>query len=439
MAKIQDFSIEKVYCSVFFSLTLDKRYKDVKGNYQVSVRVTHNYKKSYVRTGLCMDDTEFEKMMRASKGKYYDLRKEQENIFYRVYEIAKKLIDANTFSLSLLMEKMKVSTSDSFSFNDLVNEKIKTLIENGQAKTARSYQAALAKFEVYYGGSVPFGNISSEMMVKFKDRMDKDNLSKTTISIYLRCIRSICNLAISRHLLNEEQYPFSRNTYEANKVKIPKGAKRKEHYLTIPEILKLLSYDTEEHRNDPHGSLLCQALNLWLFSYLGNGMNLADMATLSYDSHYYKMKGSEFAFQRQKTAGTAKEDIIIYVPLIPKMKEILTRYAEKSSRGTLVFPFILSGEKDPGRTIKRIDEWNKRIGKRMKEICKAVGIEAEVTMTWARHSFKTNLMRKNVPAFYTEQAMGHVDNSVADNYTALCTPEMRMKYNSLLLEPDKGA
>ena len=121
------------------------------------------------------------------------------------------------------------------------------------------------------------------------------------------------------------------------------------------------------------------------------------------------------------------------------MKEILTRYAEKSSRGTLVFPFILSGEKDPGRTIKRIDEWNKRIGKRMKEICKAVGIEAEVTMTWARHSFKTNLMRKNVPAFYTEQAMGHVDNSVADNYTALCTPEMRMKYNSLLLEPDKEA
>ena len=376
-------------------------------------------------------------MLKANKGQYYSLRKEQESIYDRVLFVAKRLIDEGNFTLTLLQEKLKMAIDDAVSFNMLTAERIKSLQEGGKVKTAKSYFDALSKFEAYFGKCVSFSAICSSLIQKFKEKMEKEGLSKTTISIYLRAVRSICNLAISKKMLKEDQYPFSRNSYDTNKVKIPKGTKRKEHYLSVSEILQLVSYDTEEHRSDKHGSYLCQALCLWLFSYLGNGMNLADMAVLTYDSHYYKTKGREFSFQRRKTAATSKDDVVIYVPLLPKMKEILERYAAEPNRDSYVFPFILEGEADPVRSVKRIDEWNKRIGKRVKEVCGIVGLEAEISMTWARHSFKTNLMRKNVPAFYTEQAMGHVDNSVADNYTALCTPEMRMKYNSLLLEPDK--
>ncbi len=437
MAKIQINTISSVYCSVFFALILDTRRQYDK--YPVAVRVTFNYKKVYFRTGLRLTKDEFDKMIKASKGLLYDVRKEQEAIYDKVVLIAKRLIDEGNFTLSLLQEKMKVANDDSVSFNMLANEKIDSLRSNGKAKTAKTYYDALQKFETHVGKNVSFSAICSSLIQKFKEKMEKEGLSKTTISIYLRVVRSVCNLAISKKMLKEEQYPFSRSSYDSNKVKIPKGTKRKEHYLSVSEILKLMSYDTADNREDKHGRYLCQALSLWLFSYLGNGMNLADMAFLTYDSHYFKTKGHEFSFQRSKTAATTKDEVIIYVPLIPKMNEILDRYAAKAEKGAYVFPFIIEGEKDSESIAKRIDEWNKRIGKRMKEICKAVGLEAEVTMTWARHSFKTNLMRKNVPAFYTEQAMGHVDNSVADNYTALCTPEMRMKYNSLLLEPDKEA
>lgn len=437
MAKIQTNTISSVYCSVFFALILDTRRKYDK--YPVAVRVTFNYKKIYVRTGLRLAKDDFEKMTKATKGKFYDLKKEQEMIYDRVVSAAKGLIDTGNFTLALLQEKLKIAGNEVLTFNALAEEKILAFRSNGQAKTAKSYSDAMQKFEAYVGKDVPVSAICPTLVQKFKSKMEKEGLSKTTISIYLRTIRSVCNLAISKKLMKEEQYPFSRTSYDSNKVKIPKGTKRKERYLTVSEILQLLEYDTEGHRNDKHGKYLCQALDLWLFSYLGNGMNLADMAVLTYGPHYFKTKGKELSFKRAKTDSTSNDEMWIFVPITPVLKNIIERSATKPARDGVLFPFILEGETDPERRVKRFDEWNKRIGKRMKEICKIVGLEAEVSMTWARHSFKTNLMRKNVPAFYTEQAMGHVDNSVADNYTALCTPEMRMKYNSLLLEPDKEA
>jgi len=54
-------------------------------------------------------------------------------------------------------------------------------------------------------------------------------------------------------------------------------------------------------------------------------------------------------------------------------------------------------------------------------------------MTWARHSYKTVLIRQKVPDWYCEQMMGHTSGSVGAHYVGMFTAEDRMKYNSMLL------
>ena len=100
----------------------------------------------------------------------------------------------------------------------------------------------------------------------------------TTIAIYFRNIRAICNYSIANGYMKENMYPFKPvKKYSSGYIKIPKATKRKDRFLVVEDILKLWSYDTPEHKTTAYGTI-CESLNMWMFSYLANGMNLLDMA-----------------------------------------------------------------------------------------------------------------------------------------------------------------
>lgn len=71
-------------------MILDTRRQYVE--YPVAVRVTFDYKKIYVRTGLRVAKDDFDKILKANKGTLYEVRKEQEAIYNRVVSAAKELI-----------------------------------------------------------------------------------------------------------------------------------------------------------------------------------------------------------------------------------------------------------------------------------------------------------------------------------------------------------
>lgn len=104
-----------------------------------------------------------------------------------------------------------------------------------------------------------------------------------------------------------------------------------------------------------------------------------------------------------------------------------------------MFPQILNGETDGEKKKKKVAQFNSNIQDRLKKVCKEQEIYAPVSMTWARHSFNTNLAHKKVPESYISQAMGHSTESITAGYTGMYSTEDRFRYNSLLLEPDKEA
>ena len=427
--------------NVYMTLTIDRRGKSsddmvaTSQKFPMVVIVAYKSRKYYYRTGTNVTESEYDKILKSSiKGAYFEVKKKECVKFDTVVKKVKDMLDNDDFTLELF--KNAINSNYEGTFSSLFLNNIKRLRQENRIGTAESYLYVYKKFSSYYGEGYQFEKITPQLAIDFKERMERDGLTSTTVNIYLRTLRIHCNIALEEGFIKHSQYPFGK---KQNYVKIPKAAKRKDFFLTVEEILKLKEYDTPEHRETPYGVVVCEALNLWLFAYLGNGLNLADMADLKYSNHYFKTRGKEFDFVRKKTERTSKDEIKIYIPIIDALREIVDRYGSVPRKGAHVFPQILNGVTDPEKMKKLVSQYNSNIKDRLQKVCVAQGINAPVSMTWARHSFNTNLAHKKVPESYISQAMGHSTESITAGYTGMYSTEDRFRYNSLLLEPDKEA
>lgn len=69
----------------------------------------------------------------------------------------------------------------------------------------------------------------------------------------------------------------------------------------------------------------------------------------------------------------------------------------------------------------------------MERVCKKLDIDGRPSMTYARHSYQTNLAHQKVPGTYIDQQVGHTDRTITDTYIGLYSTEDRFEYNSLLI------
>lgn len=432
--------------NITVSLTLDTR----KGGdaYPIAVRVNYNNRNYYHRTGEVIKLTNgrnrysnWDALSKATgqraksgSGELYEKRKEQVKVFERVVDAVKELKDAGSFNFENLKAKLTGRYDESFSglWSSIIEDKK----SDGKAGTADSYTNGLKSFDKYIGEHVEFNRIGTEIVEKWVKKMKAGGLSETTIGIYLRSMRVVCNEAIERAYLKPAQYPFGK---QRSKISIKKGRSRKDDFLDVEEILKLKSFITPSGWSKGVGDTVKEAVNMFLFSYLANGLNLMDIALLEWDSHYFETEGRELKFVRAKTADTASEVIEIIVPILEPLQAILDAYGSHPKQGARIFPNILKGSKDPNIIKKRVKDWNSNFGDRLKKACAEVGISKQVSMTYARHSFATNLTRKNVPERYIAQAMGHSNKTITAGYIGLFAPEDRRRYNELLLDPANKA
>jgi Phage integrase family. len=123
----------------------------------------------------------------------------------------------------------------------------------------------------------------------------------------------------------------------------------------------------------------------------------------------------------------------VYVPVTNHLQSLLDRYGSKVVKDAIVFPDILQGAATEKKKSALIDQFNKWASNGLKKACAELGIEYRPSMTYARHSFKTNLIMQGVPERYCEQAMGHADRSVSAHYVGMFSHDDRIKYNSMLL------
>lgn len=411
--------------NVTLALTLDTRKREE--SLPVAVRINYNRQTMYHRTGLRCTLTEWEALGKASKrGELFQTKESQKAIYKKVYDAVDDLLKNDSFSFDTL--KSKLTGRNKVSFSDVWLE----IISQKKVGTAEAYKIAFNSFTKYVGKNIPFERVGVSLIERWENGMKNDGLSNTSMGMYMRACRVIVNECLRLGYLKQNQYPFGRGN--DGKVKIKKGKSRRDEYIDVATVKKMISFTSPNEWRKSYTKLVYEAINLWLFSYLGNGLNLADMALLTYDEYYFQSGGTELKFIRQKTKDTTDEDIEVLIPIIPEIKKILDEYGAEPKLNGKVFPQILKGETDPALIKKIVAQENSNIRDRIKAACKTMGIEKSISMTWARHSFATNLTVAGVSERYISQAMGHTTKSVTQGYISLFPLDKRMKFNQMLLE-----
>ncbi len=240
--------------------------------------------------------------------------------------------------------------------------------------------------------------------------------SLTTVGIYGRHIRSVYNDAIESGIVKRELYPFTKNRYT-----IPAGTNTKKA-LSKDEVLKVMGYECAPGMEQ-------RSRDLWVFSYLCNGMNMNDICRLKWED----IQSDRLTFVRQKTARSRKSNQIrTKVTLFPETLAIIDRWAGADRKGkNYVFPFLEDGI-TPLRERIIIAQVIKITNQYMNAIAKKIEIAGNVNTYTARHSFATILLQSEAPLAFISQSLGHTSIATTENYLGSFDDEKTKKYLSAL-------
>ncbi|NIJ56152.1 site-specific integrase [Dyadobacter arcticus] len=241
--------------------------------------------------------------------------------------------------------------------------------------------------------------------------------SLTTVGIYGRHIRSVFNDAIENGIVGRDLYPFTKNRYT-----IPAGNNTKKA-LTKVEVLKIMEYQCTPGMEQ-------RSRDLWVFSYLCNGMNINDICRLRWED----IQADKLTFVRQKTARSRKSNQTrIKVTLFPETLSIIDRWTNGDRHPRKhVFPF-LENDMEALRERIIISQVIKITNQYMRGIAKELKIERDVNTYSARHSFATILLQSEAPLAFISQSLGHTSISTTESYLGSFDDEKTKKYLSALL------
>lgn len=378
---------------------LDKRResKKVPGGYRVAVRVTFDRQPRLYSTGKALTADDFDKVYGTKpRGDFKDLRRYFDALQSKAETIAADLGEDFTFDSFYETFVGGKYNSDKKDVYALFDKLIANLESQERIKTAISYRTAMNALKTYKP-KLSWKDVSPTFLKGFESHFVKEGKSLTTVGIYARALRKVVNDAIALGYMPKDKYPFGKNGYV-----IPKGSNVKKA-LTKDEVKLILKYKSKNKAE-------IKARDLWLFSFLCNGMNFADIASLRVEN----IQGELLVFTRKKTTRSSNQ--LIRVPLLPEAKKILKTWANvKGKQKDLLFD-ITNIDATPKQFQKDVDQAVKTTNKYMDRIGSSVGIKVKVTTYYARHSYATILKRSGVSVAQISEALGHSSLLTTQSY-----------------------
>jgi site-specific recombinase XerD len=230
--------------------------------------------------------------------------------------------------------------------------------------------------------------------------LNKNN-SYTTIGIYLRCLRKLYNDYLeNNNLPNDKTYPFGKNKYQ-----IPKGQNIKKA-LFKSDIIKIKDYEPETDAES-------FAKDMFLFSYLCNGINISDILRLKYKN----IQNDKIYFIREKTKNTTKNNQR-YIEILTTeiVNDIIEKWKNKDDKPENFIFRELNNNMTEIEKRKRTQQVTKNINKYLKRIAKKLELNINLTTYVARHSFATILKREGASTEFIGESFGHSSILTTQSY-----------------------
>ncbi|HRY97485.1 MAG TPA: phage integrase SAM-like domain-containing protein, partial [Bacteroidales bacterium] len=252
------------------SLYLDTRRPKSNGKYPVKLRlwIPSLKKQMLYPTNLEFTEKVFTTIRTSKK-----LSKEQKTLRLELNAIENKAVDAAKETVPFTVEdferRLYRSKGDGVRVEYLFNEAIQDLTAHKQVGTASTYELSMksirefVEVELKQGfESLALHDITAKWLNDYEYFMTEvKGRSLTTVSMYVRALRAIFNVAIENKDFKKERYPFGKKRYQVPASTKLKRALNKEQ-LSILFNAKPKTPEQEKARD------------FWFLSYALNGMNM---------------------------------------------------------------------------------------------------------------------------------------------------------------------
>ncbi|UII33642.1 site-specific integrase [Fulvivirga ulvae] len=402
------------------ALRLDNRNKKSK-IFPVVIRLTHKGVPKRISTGLKHLESEWDFKNNKVKSSYENSTRANRQLYNKL-SIAEDVLTRYSFHLKD-MTVYNVADAIAKAISDEAETKSSepamvgrtTLFAYGKKieqmyRQSKQYSSArMCKYSVdevlkYHGNNRLLITEIDEMFIYGFDAVCKNrNLQTSTISIILRYIRRIYNLAIKDRSteVGREHYPFGQLGYSIKKGESNKRAV-KDDYI---QIIKELSY--------PPDTKVWHARNYMLFMFYLRGMNFADLAHLTRDC----IAEGRLRYKRRKTKrGANVKEFNFSIP--PEAQAILDYYLKEKRPGNLIFPVLEDVIEDPdGEVIHkkyatRLSSFNQLLAK----IGNAADLPIRLSSYVIRHTFAMAGKNKGVSKAVIGDMLGHTDYATTEAY-----------------------
>lgn len=408
-------------------IILEKRRPNKEGLFPVCLRITSERKSMYYRMKY---PQKLPKDLQGREGKTIYLN---ENSFADVFKPkvkAEGLAIRKIFDVFIDESQKVISKLPHFTFEDFekkyfnfaddndvfaqLKKRAAELRNEGRISTAVAHECSLKSLQNFHGKtSLKFEDITVQFLKKYQNWMLDSGNAATTVGIYLRNIRTLFNNSAIEGI----NYPFGKKQFT-----IPTGTNTKKA-LTMNQVALIAAFEPIP------GTWEARARDYWLFSYLGNGINVKDMARLKYSN----ISDDLITFVRAKTKNTNSKPVQIDIIITEQIGRILDKWGNKPALpDAYIFPIL-----QPGMThveeYKAIQRTVHNINDNMKRIARHLEIDANLTTYVARHSFATVLKKSGASVEFIQEALGHTSAHTTQSYLAQFDTDKKREFAGKLL------
>ncbi len=396
-----------------FDLVLSKNRPHLNGTYPLSLRVTYERIPNLIGLGISLKEDEFNKIWKSKTPRNESLTKKiklQKEFIQKSYDIIDQmeregveLFDFKEFKARFNGKKLNIDSNLLCMYDRVITE----YASNDQISTSENYRnskAALVKFINPKNGEIKFNSLKTKDLRDIENYMIVERkLSPTTLSMYLRCLKTVYNKAISGGIISHDISPFN-SKIDHYVIPMVRNVKKA---LGTDEINRLADY--YDFENSPR----CRARDFWMLSFYCYGMNICDILQLKNNN----LDGNVLHFYRQKTMNSHRgNQKPVQMSLKPNAMEIIDKYRNPDQSPDKYLFDELDHKDSAIIKRKKIKKFTRFINQHIKKIAIIIGIDPKVSTYYARHSFATIARNNGTEVEKISLLMAHSNISTTQKY-----------------------
>ena len=271
-------------------------------------------------------------------------------------------------------------------FYGYFHERIRVLFDTGREGTAKAYEATLHSMQKHLCKTdFPFADLSSRLVIKYRDALLETGVSKNTIGFYLHNMKAVYRRGCLELNLTFPS-PFCNIRIRSEK--------------TVKQSLPMKQVKSLANLSLSVGTPECLARDIFMFSIYTRGMSFVDIALLKKSDVFPGV----IRYRRHKTGQ------LLEIGINRQIQSLLERYGDTG--GDYLFPLVDESE-TPYSGYKKA--YNK-IRYALRKVSRRIGMNIPLRLHAARHCWATMARENGTPLHTISECLGHSSEKVTRIY-----------------------